>query len=211
MEASGEHAAAAEFDDLDDNRESIAWPYHAAELYFVESAKADDFAAEQVVVPGVEGSNLGSGLAHNDAGHQGHAGHVTGAPEFVVREVSVADADSLLVIVAYDGRELLHRIALRIGMADLLEIGNDVGVVDRLRIDNKIFASHDSGLRLGFHFLAAAFTGTTARGAFAVISFFDFATWLGHEVLLQRALNELAKPQILASKSGLGNGLKAGF
>jgi hypothetical protein len=34
--------------------------------------------------------------------------------------------------------------------------------------------------RSGFDLLAPVLAGATARGALAVIGFFDFTTWLGH-------------------------------
>ena len=39
--------------------------------------------------------------------------------------------------------------------------------------------------RLGLHHVAALLAGTAARGAGAVIGFLDFATWLGHDKLLE--------------------------
>jgi hypothetical protein len=67
---------------------------------------------------------------------------VAADPEFVIRNVLVANADTGFHIVVDDRRQLLHFMALRIDASNLIDIGDDVIEVVSRKIDNQIFVGH---------------------------------------------------------------------
>src|SRR4051794_30443343 len=99
----------------------------------------------------MEAAHLGGRLAHHDAGHQGHAGHVSASPELVFRDILVADADAPLDVVKNDRRELLHFEALGIVAANFIDVRDHVIEVVLGEIDDQILAWHRT--------LADAFAG----------------------------------------------------
>src|SRR5690606_39021472 len=70
------------------------------------------------------------------------AGHVPGDPEFLLGEIPIADTDVPLDVIVDDGRQLLHREALRDPTADLCDVGDNAARVDGRRIDDKVLNGH---------------------------------------------------------------------
>ena len=83
---------------------------------------------------------LGGYLAHDDAGHQGHAGHVAADPKLAVGDVLIADADIALGVLVDDGVELFHLEPLRIELADRLAVCQHMAEIKGIERNDSIFA-----------------------------------------------------------------------
>jgi hypothetical protein len=106
-------------------------------------------------------AHLSGGFTHDDTRHESRAGHVSGNPEFFVRDIVVASADVLLAIVIDDGGQVLHIAALRIDLPNRLDIRHDMRIVELVGFDNPIFASHNM---LSFTVLRLSRAEFTPRG-----------------------------------------------
>jgi hypothetical protein len=85
---------------------------------------------------------------------------------------------------------LLRFIALRIITTNLLDIGDDAIEVVLRKIDNQAFAGHRNlslggEFRLGLYLVTTVLPRPAARRTATVIGLLNFATWLGHDKLLQ--------------------------
>src|SRR4051794_6472792 len=90
----------------------------------------------------MEAAHLGGRLAHDNAGHKRHAGHVSAGPKLIFRYVLVADADTLFEVVVHNRRELLHFEALGIVAADFIDVRDDLVEIELGEIDDQILIWH---------------------------------------------------------------------
>ena len=120
-------------------------------MFLSFQSTAGMIGTDKIVSLRMEAAHLRGCLAHDDAGHQRHAGHVATGPELMIRDILVADADSAFDVVEDNRRELLHFEALGIVATDFFDVRDHVIEVIFGEIDDQILALHRT--------LAEAFAG----------------------------------------------------
>lgn len=142
LEPANQEIGFAEFEQFTHDDQSIAWNDRVAKSNFFQAPEAHHGVTEQLVLVRAIAADLGYRFEHDDAGHQGHPGHVSAYPELVVGDIFVPDACDPNRIFVDDRGELFHFETLRVVFADLRNVRDDAIEIDGIWIDNEIFQAH---------------------------------------------------------------------
>ncbi len=92
------------------------------EANIIHATKAEKVSGQQFELPRIEASQLSGAFAHDDTRHQREAGHVALNPELVLGHIFETNQTIHFTVDMNDARELLHLMALRVDLANLIDV-----------------------------------------------------------------------------------------
>lgn len=132
-----DETAGAILDEFSHDVQSRRWSDNAAKLDVVDATKTDETV---VVVDTLDGKagQLGGGLDHEDAGHEGTAGYVAADPEFALGDVFVTENSDIIAVFINDAVQLAHFVAMRVYLFDRFGVEDALVEIYGVEVDDKL-------------------------------------------------------------------------